>query len=98
MNAVPVHVYFIQMGDGGPIKIGLSANVQQRLDVFQLSAPYPLTLLAVVRNGRDRLERELHARFASARLRGEWFQPVPELLSYIRDVAAQPGPSTEAVA
>ena len=72
-------VYFVQMGVGGPIKIGKALNVQRRIGVLQVGFPIPLTLLAVCDGGVAR-EREYHARFAAARLRGEWFDPVPDLL------------------
>ena len=38
---------------------------------------------------RERLrevESAIHHRFRHARVRGEWFRPVPELLSYIDEV------------
>lgn len=34
-------------------------------------------------------EREMHQRFANARIRGEWFRPVPELLAYIAEIKAR---------
>ena len=41
----------------------------------------------------EKLEAELHQRFNALRIRGEWFRPEPELLSFIeeRAIAHIPG-------
>lgn len=75
-------VYFVEMGEGGPIKIGKAVNVQKRVCQLQVGLPLPLRLLAVCDGGRAK-EREYHARFASACIRGEWFERVPDLLAEI---------------
>lgn len=66
-------VYFIEAGDGGPIKIGLSLDVAARLVTLQASNPLPLRLLATM-PGDHGIERELHRRFKGERLNGEWFR------------------------
>jgi excisionase family DNA binding protein len=81
-------VYFIQATVGGPIKIGLSQDVDLRLASLQLSSPFPLRLLATVPGGRRR-EYELHRQFAKHRLHGEWFSDAaPGLLALIQKAAA----------
>jgi hypothetical protein len=76
-------VYFIQ-SDAGPIKIGHSdVGARSRLSQLQTSSPIGLKLLKVL-PGTIKLERELHRKFAQYRLRGEWFQPSPELLEFIK--------------
>lgn len=81
-------VYFIQCGDAGPIKIGIAQNVERRLADLEIASPYPLRLLGVVSGGQER-EGELHRRFASQILKGEWFSPSSELLGYI-EIHAKP--------
>jgi len=78
-------VYFIQ-SSGGPIKIGSASDVAARLKSLQTGSADELTLLAMTEGGEFR-ERELHARFAADRLRGEWFAPSPELIRVIRDAS-----------
>lgn len=78
-------VYFVQVGDGGPIKIGITHDVAQRLAFLQTANPGDLRLLCSIRGGKE-VERELHARFAAFRLRGEWFSPALELLQYVKTV------------
>jgi hypothetical protein len=79
--------YFVQVGTDGPIKIGQTIDVQKRLSMLQTGNHEEMRLLLVL---PDRsAERELHRRFTSCRLRGEWFKPAPELLSFIRDSAKQ---------
>jgi hypothetical protein len=65
-------VYFIQAGQDGPIKIGVAADPLLRLDDLQVGSPVALTLLAAIPGGAVH-ERQLHARFAEGRIRGEWF-------------------------
>lgn len=78
-------VYFVQRGEDGPIKIGRSRNVVSRLSSLRGSCPDPLRLLGTLDEGSGVEESTIHARFDSARVRrrGEWFKPVPELLSFI---------------
>jgi hypothetical protein len=77
------YVYFIQGVNGGPIKIGHSANPQRRLKDLRTSQP--LRILATMMGGRKK-ENELHRLFSSSRTHGEWFEPTRELLSFIDEV------------
>jgi hypothetical protein len=78
-------VYFVQGTNGGPIKIGESADVRGRLRDLQACSPVLLRLLGVVVDLDDRRAEEQgwHARFASTRLHGEWFEATPALLAAI---------------
>jgi hypothetical protein len=82
----PDHVYFIQAGIDGPIKVGMSRDPARRLITLQGANPAELTLLAVVEGNRDD-ERAIHERFSDCRIRGEWFEPTPELLAFIAGLA-----------
>lgn len=53
-------------------KIGIAANPGRRLAELQTGSSSALQLL-VTGEGGAQLERELHARFATDRLHGEWF-------------------------
>lgn len=77
------HVYFIQQGDSGAIKIGCSKNPTQRLAGLQTGHSEALRLLTCA-VGSQAQERALHDRFAHLRVSGEWFRPAEELLAYIR--------------
>lgn len=77
-------IYFIQDGEDGPIKIGSGRNPWLRLEHLQIGNPRELHIRAVVRTHRG-YERELHQRFAAHRIRGEWFEPVPDLLALIEE-------------
>lgn len=65
-------IYFITAGEGRPIKIGFSTNVQQRLESLQTGNHEQLVLLAEI-TGSKRDEILIHRAFASDRVRGEWF-------------------------
>lgn len=76
-------VYFVQAGQGGPIKIGYtSGQPSVRVAALQTGNHVPLSLVAVV-NGDPQLERDLHRRFAHLRGIGEWFKPGPDLVAMI---------------
>ena len=79
MNAKSV--YFIRQGKGGPIKIGITTNIESRMRTFQTASPVPLHLLRLEPGGRRR-ELQLHHRFRAYRMEGEWFQAGP-VLDYI---------------
>jgi hypothetical protein len=90
-------VYFIQMGEDGPIKIGFTLRgVESRQRTLAISSPFELRVLGVLnRRGTKERERELHAQFRHAHMRGEWFRPEPDLVAFITSHAAQPQPATK---
>jgi hypothetical protein len=73
-------LYFIQQGDNGPIKIGVSTNPYQRLRALQVGSPQKLHLLKVI----EAEEIEVHKTFQHLRLHGEWFRPKEDLLQFIQ--------------
>lgn len=81
------NLYFIQAGgSGGPIKIGRAKNVGGRLAELQCANHEELVVLAT-RPALPYREWELHLRFASTRIRGEWFEPDERLLKLIEETA-----------
>jgi len=83
-------LYFIQCGNDGPIKIGISSNTDKRLFELEPFSPYELRILKIVKNGGQGLERKLHKKFADLRLKNEWFEPDKKLLEYIKNLKTQP--------
>jgi uncharacterized protein YozE (UPF0346 family) len=79
-------VYFLKSPHSHEIKIGFtSGEVSKRLSSLQTSHPYQLELLTTIPGNTD-LERSLHQQFEQYRLRGEWFKPHPEIISYISNI------------
>jgi len=79
-------IYFLRSGD--LIKIGFATNVQRRISSLQIANPAPLVLLATMK-GSPRREKQLHHRFRSLRVSGEWFSPGANLLKFIKIVQEQ---------
>ena len=79
-------VYFIQPEAGGLIKIGYARNVYFRLSDLQTGCPIRLRVLGIIPAARSR-EKEIHQQFNSARQDGEWFEPVENLLEFIKHEA-----------
>jgi hypothetical protein len=75
-------IYAIQAGENGPIKIGIATNPTERLKTLQQGNAADLRGLAAWRAPSCE-ERQLHREFDYARIRGEWFQPVPELVDLV---------------
>lgn len=76
-------IYFIQYGTNGPIKIGYTDNdVQTRLNQLQTGCPYELKLLWVYTDNFY-TESQIHEMFSHERIRGEWFYPCEQLISFI---------------
>lgn len=71
-------VYFMQGIEGGPIKIGIAVDPDERLQQLQFQGPLRLVVRHAMPGGAA-LELELHLRFSRSRLWGEWFAPVPDL-------------------
>ena len=80
-------VYFIRSGTCGPVKIGTALDVESRRRTLQTGNPERLTVIRTEPGDATR-ERELHERFASCRIAGEWFAPTADLLAYISGGAA----------
>lgn len=77
-------VYFIRaINDLGPVKIGFSTEPDGRLSTLQTSHHGELKIIAAIEGTRED-ERALHERFASVRMRGEWFRVVGKFKQYLR--------------
>jgi excisionase family DNA binding protein len=76
-------VYFFRSGPF--VKIGTTRNIKSRLQNLQISHPTPIALVGTIPGG-VRVERELHRRFASLRVNGEWFREVEDLAVYIANL------------
>lgn len=75
-------VYFVQAGEGGPIKIGYTSfSVEKRIATLQTAQPERLRLLATVEGGRN--EVFLHDYFSKHRKNGEWFEPHSDILQFL---------------
>lgn len=87
----PQTVYFMQSLEGGPIKIGVAVDVEDRRRKLQTPG-LRLKLLATM-PGSYPEERALHARFAAYRQHKEWFAPAPELLAFIAELGGDVPPA-----
>lgn len=76
-------VYFIGEGFMRPVKIGWAADPERRLCGLQIASPADLSLLAQ-QAGTIVDERALHRRFATTRLRGEWFAWSEDIAAHIK--------------
>lgn len=80
-------VYFAQRGHRGPIKIGKSRNVPERITYLSTGIAEKLNVLATYRGGAQ-TEKYLHQKLAQHRLNGEWFRPHREVLDVVHSVIA----------
>jgi hypothetical protein len=80
-------VYFVQAGASGPIKIGMAADLAQRITILQCGSPEPLVALATAPGGWEE-ERQLHRRLAAHRHSREWFKPTQAVLDVVAEAKA----------
>lgn len=76
-------VYIVRAGANGPVKIGFTLGLKRRLELLQLGNHQKLKCLLVI-DGDVSVERELHERFQSSHIRGEWFRYTAELRAFVR--------------
>jgi len=82
-------IYFVQAGINGPIKIGITNNINRRIKELEKEAPYELNILAEYPGGR-KFEKRIHTMFQKFRIRGEWFRPEEELLFWMENIIITP--------
>lgn len=78
-------VYVLQAGEGGPLKIGWTADLKRlrrRLRAIQTGAHADIVIRRLFQ-GEPGLERALHKRHRPARIRGEWFRPTAAMLALV---------------
>jgi hypothetical protein len=83
-----VSVYFVSARELDLIKIGYAFNPVSRFRSLRTMCPVDLTLEGAI-PGDFAKERELHRKFAEARVRGEWFRLCPNLQAEI-DASSRP--------
>lgn len=71
-------VYFIRVGEEGPVKIGHAADVTARLGSLQVGHHERLYLLRALDGGAE-IESWFHKQFAADHIRGEWYNYRPEM-------------------
>jgi hypothetical protein len=67
-------VYFIRVGEKGPVKIGSTAgSVERRLAALQTAHHQKLTIIRVMEHCGSEQEGRLHGLYRDRRIKGEWF-------------------------
>lgn len=65
-------------------KIGKASDPNNRLRTFNVKLPFPIQYECLIQTSdMSSLEKELHSKFASKRLDGEWFRLGQEDVEYI---------------
>lgn len=83
----PGFVYLIE-ATTGHFKIGRATNPDDRIRTFNVKLPFEVEYLCLIKTIDMRgLEAELHMRYASKRINGEWFALDPEDVEYIKGLA-----------
>lgn len=78
------HIYFIQVGNDGDIKIGYSTNIKSRMSTLQTSIPVTIKLLGYI-CGDITIEKELHKKFRIFKVKGEWFKCTKDIIDFINE-------------
>ena len=87
-NAVPGYVFLIRSLHG--FKIGKTANIQNRVRLFGVKCPFPISLEHYAWfDDCGGAERALHYRFHAKRLEGEWFDLAESDIAYIKSLGKE---------
>lgn len=81
-------LYFIQVGEDGPVKIGYSVNPASRLVSLQ-SAHFERLHLIGLTPGTRQAEENLHAKLARFALGHEWYAATAEIFAEIEEPVAR---------
>lgn len=69
------YVYLIRDSWMNLVKIGVTKNISSRFRELQNGCPQELVIVGLIHNeSANKIERQLHKRFASKNYRGEWFE------------------------
>lgn len=89
-------IYVLQAENGGPIKIGESGVVGDRVNVLASFFPYPVEVITSFEGGR-REEKFIHECFRPVTIQGiksnEWFSSCPAIWRFILDAIDNGRPS-----
>lgn len=79
----PVFIYFIELVGMRCIKIGIAEDWRKRIQNLQTASPIRLKRLLVL-DACVGIEPMMHRKFASLRMRGEWFRDDPSIREFIQ--------------
>ncbi|MGO8242977.1 GIY-YIG nuclease family protein [Rhizobium johnstonii] len=79
-------IYFIECS--GRIKVGFSANPWQRVNKVSADAPFPCTLIGVMKGDRVK-EALVHAQWRHLHCHREWFAASKDFLAWISENAIE---------
>ena len=83
------YVYLLK-SEVGHYKIGCTNNPQNRLKTFGVKLPFRVEFVCLIKTDDMEIkETELHDRFQSNRLDGEWFNLSPDNVQFIKTMAEQ---------
>lgn len=81
------YVYLIQ-ADNGVYKIGRSQNPKSRIKRLGITLPYEIGVIHLIKSNQYiKAEKQLHDRFASKRLKGEWFDLSDDDVTEIKGIS-----------
>lgn len=85
-------VYFIQGAPAAPVKIGMTAHPERRLQALRRGTHEDLAIRVTIPGGRV-VEQILHGLFQESRVRGEWFRATAALEHLIKQLTAASAPT-----
>lgn len=82
------YVYLLHQIGGTYYKIGRTKNPNDRIKTFAVKLPFKVEYEALIYTvNMNELERQLHTRFKSKRVDGEWFALATDDVTYIKGLA-----------
>ena len=83
-----MHTYIVEAIGTGTVKIGKAVDINKRLSGLQTGSPVELRVAASI---NEDIESDLHHKHAKARIRGEWFEITPDIVSLVNRLGGKLG-------
>jgi hypothetical protein len=89
---IPGYVYLLHVTDTSRYKIGLTTNLNRRIKQIGKQSPYPIELVhSFYTSNCSKSESNLHIKYDSFRIHGEWFELSDEQVEEFKAIANRGG-------
>lgn len=78
-------IYLVRNPATGLLKIGVATDIKARIMDLETGAGVRLQLIATIKSGGVRRERQIHKELKDLRIRGEWFRDDPRVRRYFQE-------------
>lgn len=75
-----MYVYFLKEDEGERVKIGYTSNISSRISILKCTNSRKVQLIRAL-DGDIEIEKWFHEKFSHLRIKNDWFNFVPEMMT-----------------